>query len=95
MKTIKKLIKDLEENEGITLGDDILPYVEKAITQALAEERARVVSLAKREYLRGRIDCVYDMKKTTDNLTELEKRYKQYLKDNPALLASLDKPLTK
>jgi len=43
MTYTEKLIKDLEENEGITLGDDILPYVEKTIAQAIAEERERVV----------------------------------------------------
>ena len=41
----QRLIKDLGENEGITLGDDILPYIEKAIAQAVAEERARVVEI--------------------------------------------------
>jgi len=45
---IKKLVKDLDENEGITLGNDVLPYVEKAIHQALAEERERVRGIAKR-----------------------------------------------
>ena len=39
---IKKLVKDLDENEGITLGNDVLPYMEKAIQQAIAEERERV-----------------------------------------------------
>jgi len=42
---IKKLVKDLEKNEGITLGNDVLPYVEKAIQQAIAEERERVVGI--------------------------------------------------
>jgi len=45
---IKKLVKDLDENEGITLGNDVLPYVEKAIQQAIAEEGERVRGIVKR-----------------------------------------------
>ena len=41
-KIIKKLVKDLDENEGISLGSDILSYVEKAIQQAKAEEMEKV-----------------------------------------------------
>jgi len=39
---IKKLVKDLDENEGIILGDDILTYVDRAIHQAISAEREKV-----------------------------------------------------
>jgi len=42
MTYIEKLIKDLEENEGITLGDDILPYVETSVKQAEQEIMKKV-----------------------------------------------------
>jgi len=89
---IKKLVKDLDENEGITLGNDVLPYMEKAIQQAIAEERKRVV----RE-ITPLIEEIGSGAFSRDPVTHAENvitRAKEIGQEILTVLSSLDKPLT-
>ena len=80
---IKKLVKDLDENEGIILGDDILTYVDRAIHQARAEERKRVVGIVDNKVKEYHKDCLTDM--------FINGEFWAY-KEMQGLLSSLDKP---
>ena len=84
--TIKKLVKDLDENEGIILGNDVLPYMEKAIHQAIAEERERVW---------GEIEKMNNFRLAkVDGKDDWNDALEQSACKVDRLLSSLDKPLT-
>ena len=107
---IKKLVKDLEKNEGITLGNDVLPYVEKAIQQAIAEERERVVGIIESMYQRFKMqlpshsvanirgsEVMFKIERDEDAKSihiAQNSRTDGYNQALANLLSSLDKPLT-